>query len=199
MSLLDVIMSMLYLLNSPFCHQLPERSFFIVGYKLPLCARCTGIYLGLLNGYLIGLRTVRRNMGIRPSSVVLLVLAALPAAVDGLAQYVGGIESTNLRRLITGTLFGTAAGRLLIPVLAALNGCYRLSFSSGDAPGVWWELGFLAASLAASMTIVYLGVFIGPPPYLVALSLLLTMLSWSTNLVLPVVGIASAIRYLRRS
>src|SRR6185295_19740317 len=28
------------------CHQLPERSFFIDGYKLAVCSRCTGIYAG---------------------------------------------------------------------------------------------------------------------------------------------------------
>jgi hypothetical protein len=29
------------------CHQLQERSFFIRGRQMPLCARCTGILLGL--------------------------------------------------------------------------------------------------------------------------------------------------------
>ena len=29
-----------------FCHQLPERSYFIDGHKLAICSRCTGIYAG---------------------------------------------------------------------------------------------------------------------------------------------------------
>ncbi len=33
-----------------FCHQLPERSLCWFGVCLPLCARCTGIVLGLLVG-----------------------------------------------------------------------------------------------------------------------------------------------------
>ncbi|MBV1755609.1 MAG: DUF2085 domain-containing protein [Methanobacterium sp.] len=28
------------------CHGLPERSFKIKGHMLPVCARCTGLYLG---------------------------------------------------------------------------------------------------------------------------------------------------------
>src|SRR6187455_3000891 len=29
-----------------FCHQLPERSYFIEGHKLAVCSRCTGLYGG---------------------------------------------------------------------------------------------------------------------------------------------------------
>ena len=25
------------------CHQMPERSFFINGYQMPICARCVGV------------------------------------------------------------------------------------------------------------------------------------------------------------
>lgn len=28
------------------CHQLPERSFHIKGFQMPLCARCMGILIG---------------------------------------------------------------------------------------------------------------------------------------------------------
>ena len=30
------------------CHQLSSHSLFIAGHQLPLCARCSGIYLGAL-------------------------------------------------------------------------------------------------------------------------------------------------------
>src|SRR5215216_4498053 len=30
------------------CHQIHTHSFAIVGHQLPLCARCTGMYLGAL-------------------------------------------------------------------------------------------------------------------------------------------------------
>lgn len=35
-----------YGLGSFVCHQRPERSFFLWGAKMPVCARCAGIYLG---------------------------------------------------------------------------------------------------------------------------------------------------------
>jgi hypothetical protein len=35
-----------YLVGSLLCHQRPERSFFLWGSQMPVCARCTGIYAG---------------------------------------------------------------------------------------------------------------------------------------------------------
>src|SRR5262245_39522704 len=32
------------------CHQIPERSFFIAGLPMAVCARCAGAYAGLLAG-----------------------------------------------------------------------------------------------------------------------------------------------------
>ncbi|HEY3421790.1 MAG TPA: DUF2085 domain-containing protein, partial [Methanocellaceae archaeon] len=35
------------------CHQLPERSLFIFGYEMAVCARCFAIYVSFLVGGLI--------------------------------------------------------------------------------------------------------------------------------------------------
>ncbi|UCC41036.1 MAG: DUF2085 domain-containing protein [Candidatus Aminicenantes bacterium] len=40
----------IYSLCSPFCHQIPSRSFVIFHHPLAVCARCLGIYFGFLAG-----------------------------------------------------------------------------------------------------------------------------------------------------
>src|SRR5262245_34943764 len=35
-----------YQVGSLVCHQLPSRSFYFWGVQLPVCARCTGLYVG---------------------------------------------------------------------------------------------------------------------------------------------------------
>src|SRR3972149_3375635 len=42
------------------CHRIAERSFTIAGRQMPLCARCTGMYLGMLTGLLFQLPYGRR-------------------------------------------------------------------------------------------------------------------------------------------
>src|SRR5574341_842745 len=50
------------------CHQIGERSFHIAGQQLPLCARCTGIYMGVLTGFtLMTLWGRRRAAGLPPA------------------------------------------------------------------------------------------------------------------------------------
>lgn len=39
-----------YLLGGRLCHQRPERSFHLGGTPLPVCGRCTGLYVGALVG-----------------------------------------------------------------------------------------------------------------------------------------------------
>lgn len=80
------------------CHQKPERSFFIHGYQMPVCARCFGVILG----YLIAV----------PSFFIFgfLKMISLGGCVlmfaDWLVQAAGLLKSTNYRRLITGILGG---------------------------------------------------------------------------------------------
>ncbi|HEC34484.1 MAG TPA: DUF2085 domain-containing protein, partial [Chloroflexi bacterium] len=42
------------------CHRIPSHSFFVGGRQLPLCARCTGTFLGALTG-LLGQEVVLRR------------------------------------------------------------------------------------------------------------------------------------------
>lgn len=81
------------------CHQRPDRSFFICGKQLPLCARCTGILIGYFLGILIACVTKCQNH-------LLILTFVIPMTVDGAIQLIFKAESNNWRRLFTGILGG---------------------------------------------------------------------------------------------
>jgi uncharacterized membrane protein len=80
------------------CHQMADRSFFFKGYQFPVCARCTGVILGELIA-IICLFFVKLEWWI-------CLLFLVPMAVDWGLQFLRIVQSTNIRRLITGTLGG---------------------------------------------------------------------------------------------
>lgn len=95
-----VLSAFLYLFFSPICHQIPERSFFVFGHQLPVCARCAGIYAGALVGSFFARE--------KSPSPLFLVAAVTPLVIDGGTQLFWR-ESTNTLRLITGAIAGAAA------------------------------------------------------------------------------------------
>lgn len=100
------------------CHQLPERSFWVGGHYLPVCARDTGVYIGFFVGYL--LLSLRKKDACGPPNLWMTLLMTLPMIVDGTTQLVGLRTSVNELRLFTGLLFGVALDPLLIYSLALL-------------------------------------------------------------------------------
>ncbi len=85
-----------------FCHQLPQRSFFILGNKMALCARCTGINLGIILTLFIPFPF--RSKPIIKWSVIIALL--IPLIIDGMCQLFACWQSTNISRIITGILYG---------------------------------------------------------------------------------------------
>lgn len=79
------------------CHQKIERTLNIFGHPLNICARCTGIYIGILAANLL-------FMFIHPS--LILFILGVPLLVDGILQKRTDYFSTNFRRLMTGVFFG---------------------------------------------------------------------------------------------
>lgn len=77
------------------CHQMPERSFFFKGYQFPICARCTGVFIGELIAIILLLCSIKINFIV---SVALLLLMGM----DWGLQFIKILESNNIRRLITG-------------------------------------------------------------------------------------------------
>ena len=90
-----------------FCHGKVERCLELFGAPMPVCARCVGIYAGMLLGILAfwAVPLLREKV----MRVVALVCAA-PLAIDGLTQLSGFRESTNDLRIATGIVAGIAFG-----------------------------------------------------------------------------------------
>ncbi|MDT8715425.1 DUF2085 domain-containing protein [Clostridium sp. 19966] len=78
------------------CHQIPERSFFLKGYQFPICARCTGVLIGyILSIFLFSYISFPMCIGL---AIIMLL--------DWVIQYLNIAQSTNIRRLITGSCGG---------------------------------------------------------------------------------------------
>lgn len=88
------------------CHCRCDRSFHYKGYQFPLCARCTGELAGIVLSVAV-FRFWKPTVDI---SCIML----LPLIIDGLIQRLTVYESTNIRRLITGVLFGIGLTALFV-------------------------------------------------------------------------------------
>lgn len=89
------------------CHHMPERSFHFKGKQFPLCARCTGIFLGYLTIPIFHMELIK-------PSIILIILFSLPLIIDSFTQVMGFRESNNILRVISGFLFGAAQVALIV-------------------------------------------------------------------------------------
>ena len=97
------------------CHQRPERSFFIGGRQLLVCARCTGLYLGAALAIPLGLSAAivvssRRNRRI-------LLVAALPTLVTWTLEFAGLVPFSNVTRFVCALPLGFAAARMVFATM----------------------------------------------------------------------------------
>ena len=113
------------------CHRISERSFHIGNYQLPLCARCSGMYLGAVTGLVYQVILGWKKVKIPPWSIIALLIIFVAAfAVDGansylylMKQVVPGIlpnipnlyVPNNTLRLLTGSGMGLGMALLLFP------------------------------------------------------------------------------------
>jgi len=111
--------SFAFFLGKAICHQLHERTFFIDGHYLPVCARCTGIYIGIFFSVLLfGFGKKFRSNTIPTTKIsIFLLVFLLPLIIDGFGSYLGFYSTTNLVRVITGVLFGVILPIFVLPLL----------------------------------------------------------------------------------
>ncbi len=111
---------LLYAVGSLICHQQPERSFYLAGAQLPVCARCEGLYLGAAAGVLVWTLVGRRRQQAwpRPRALMLLTAAALPTALTVAAAMAGVGDPPNAWRFAFAMPLGLAGGLVVGAVVS---------------------------------------------------------------------------------
>lgn len=108
------------------CHRIDVRSFHLGIRQLPLCARCTGTFLGVIAGAIILVLAGRGRSAAWPPRAIfaVLVLTAVPWGFDGANSYASLLpqlphlyEPQNWLRLTTGTFLGLAMSAIFIPAV----------------------------------------------------------------------------------
>lgn len=111
---LTSLSSALYTFHSFICHQMPERSFHIMGEPFGVCSRCTGVYFGIFVGFAI-YPLWRRLDDIEPISRIWLFLSLVPIGIDWSLTFFGVWENTHLSRFLTGMILGATCATYIVP------------------------------------------------------------------------------------
>lgn len=195
MDLTNAITGFADMLGSLICHQLPSRTLYAGGLPLPVCARDTGIYLGIFASAAFILLSGRRRSDKPPgiSITIVMCILMLPMIIDGAGSYLGAYETSNTARLLTGTLFGVPVPFFLIP---AAN--FKLTGRNEHAVlKSWVELAGVGAAAVASCLLILAG-FV---PYMVlilvfVLSFLFLIVRISYTIVARSLHASSLLKYL---
>jgi uncharacterized membrane protein len=108
-----------YAVGTVVCHQIPERSFHLLGRQLPVCARCAGIYIGsALTALAVAFG--RRNRPLTRRGAKALALAAcVPTGATLAFEWFSGVVPSNSVRAAAGFVLGGAMSWLVVRQFAA--------------------------------------------------------------------------------
>jgi hypothetical protein len=116
----------IYAAGSIVCHQVAGRSFYLWGVQMPVCARCTGIYVGGALAAIVwyavcGINRITGRLkadttygtAVRPIVVSthvkrVLVFAAIPTAATLIFEWTAGQMPANWMRALAGFPLGAA-------------------------------------------------------------------------------------------
>jgi uncharacterized membrane protein len=105
------------LVGSRVCHQRPERSFHTAGVKWPVCARCSGLYLGGAAAGWLGLVALASPRGVRRIRSMLLAAAA-PTIATMIAEVMFGAPVSNTLRFSAALPLGAVLTALIVRTAA---------------------------------------------------------------------------------
>jgi uncharacterized membrane protein len=113
------------------CHRIPERSGHIGNYQLPLCSRCSGMYLGAVTGLVFqSILGWKRGKAPRGSLIAMLGILVVTFVIDGSNSYLYLLKQirpgflpqiqniyvpNNTLRLLTGSGMGLGIAAMLFP------------------------------------------------------------------------------------
>ncbi|SRR5258708_3439808 len=106
---------LVYAAGERVCHQRPDRSFHVGHSQLPVCARCTGLYVSAAAGAVAGLWAASSLRGARARRI--LLLAALPTAFTWTSEMAGLAHPSNLVRAAAALPLGFAAAWMIVTTL----------------------------------------------------------------------------------
>lgn len=118
---MDLLVAFIFAIGSVICHQLPDRSFYLDGQQLPVCARCTGLYLSGAAGFLAwwiakAARRWRPIALVPRRAIAIVAVAAAPTVVSFASGVLGVWDGSNVTRAVLAVPLGLAAGAVVAAV-----------------------------------------------------------------------------------
>jgi uncharacterized membrane protein len=109
----DILYPIFKKIYSQACHQISYKSFSIFGYKLLVCARCTGIYLGALGASITSL-FIRKRIRL---NINLLIASLIPLAADVFMSTAKIYNYSKATACVTGIIFGSVVFLFILEAL----------------------------------------------------------------------------------
>lgn len=164
------------------CHRIDARSFHMGERAMPLCARCSGLFLGAFLGLFYQIAQGRR--GKMPPVLVMILFGTLALAwvIDGVNSFLmltplisAFYQTQNWTRLVTGTGMGLAISAILTP--AFIQTMFR-RWKASSAFGDWKQvLGlFLGAAVLDVLILLQIPLILVPLSLISAGSVLILLM-----------------------
>ena len=115
----QALVALAYQIGHVICHQRTERSFHLMGVQLPVCARCTGIYLGAAASAIVAAGGHTPSAPIdRTWARAALGWSFAPIAVTLLVEWVSGRTPANWIRAVSAVPLGLVVAWIVCGVAA---------------------------------------------------------------------------------